>query len=454
MGCKIRLHPKPNQVEKFDLWRRRTRELWNLLLGLQRAAYSGEKHKPEIHWRSIWADCAKTNYDLAVARRKEKIAEGKEVKGEITPPDYGKILARRWVQGGPRLFIWEADLMKLMARLKKEPLTKWIGELHSHAAQAVCSDLVMALKAMLREKKKQNGRDVGFPAFKRNGYAVGGVYFANVQMKIGEGRRSIKFSNGVGHVPCGQIRYGAGSKLMGGRIWRQGRKWWLSAQFEIEAPALLSPNDLDVGIKVAARNIITVAHGRATYDVRMVPQDKRIERRLRMLGRKSSRQNRGTSKYYGTQERLAESYAFIRDRNNDFQHKLSRTIVNRYGTITMDTMDISDMVKRESKRNRKAPPKTKPLMGRLAKRVRKITLHAAMARLAKMIEYKGKLAGRTINRTHKLMPTTQLENLPNGGHEDIRTKSLRTRKHAAARNLREQGQRSKEASAQLEESGA
>ena len=41
-GSKIRIYPNQRQTQMLDLWRRRTINLWNLLLSLEQAAYSGD----------------------------------------------------------------------------------------------------------------------------------------------------------------------------------------------------------------------------------------------------------------------------------------------------------------------------------------------------------------------------------------------------------------------------
>ncbi|KAB2912784.1 MAG: hypothetical protein F9K29_18080 [Hyphomicrobiaceae bacterium] len=69
MGTRLKLYPKAEQATLLDLWRWRTRELWNLLLGLERAAYSGAKHYPELRWREIWANVTAVNYRLTLDRR-------------------------------------------------------------------------------------------------------------------------------------------------------------------------------------------------------------------------------------------------------------------------------------------------------------------------------------------------------------------------------------------------
>jgi transposase len=82
------------QNRVFGLWSARARALWNLLLELQMAAYSGEKRLKEVfNWRAIWADVARENYRLACERYEE--AYPGSLANPPPPPDPMPILMER-----------------------------------------------------------------------------------------------------------------------------------------------------------------------------------------------------------------------------------------------------------------------------------------------------------------------------------------------------------------------
>ena len=275
-GARIKIFPSKEQAAMLDEWRLRCISLWNLLLGMERAAYSGEPFRPELGWRKIWRDITLEHYQKEVKEWEEgkTVVRGRN-KGEVIPPRSGPAptppekLYLRKIRGGrvdgavPALFIWKADLQKIMARLKKVPLTKWIGGIQSHAAQAVCRDIDVALNAMLRERKKgAGGRNAGFPRPKRQRYAAGSVHFVNTQLKSRPEDKRIKLPNGVGDVrysPVNAIPHNA--TLSEGRAWREGDQWWLSVIYKRPAKAPLPPSDRTCGVKVAASALYTV------YDV-------------------------------------------------------------------------------------------------------------------------------------------------------------------------------------------
>jgi hypothetical protein len=65
-GVKIKLTPTPEQAKVMDKWRRASISLWNLLIGIERAAYDGSKFRPELRWRQIWEQVSREGYENSV----------------------------------------------------------------------------------------------------------------------------------------------------------------------------------------------------------------------------------------------------------------------------------------------------------------------------------------------------------------------------------------------------
>lgn len=445
-GTKLKLYPRPAQAETLDLWRRRCRTLWNLLLGMEQAAYSGERFRSELGWREIWAEVAQLNHELALDRRAKRIAEGKEAGKDPVTPDLDKILMRGPRQQ-PRLFLWENDLQKLMARLKQVPHTRWIGELPSHAAQHVVKDLIKALQAMLREKRKRaagtGGRDTGFPRFKGDRYASGTVYFANTQLTWDHASSRVKFPGGVGWIKYAGSDISAGDKFMGARAWRQGEDWWLSPQFEVPTPEAPPFTGRQIGVKVAAGVLATVYDGKRFEETMTPAEDRRAARRLRLWNRRLGRRldaqgerrqkiarrkgvatvrTRRSSGFYEASARIARIMGHEANQRNDLLHKVSRTIVNSADHITIERLDVAGMMerpehiasKRERRRERRrrevaAAAKGQNVIEHKAPHrvLRKALRRAAVARLLHFIKYKAGDGARTVTETHELYPRAQ-----------------------------------------------
>lgn len=495
-GARLRLYPKPAQAELLDRWRHRTRQLWNLLLGMERAAYSGEPYMAEVFdWRAIWAEVAQINYQAALDRRQLRLEDGKDAGPDPALPPLDKIMARGNGGAEPRLFIWENDLQKVMARLKQVPHTRWIGDLPSHAAQHVVKDLVKALQAMLRERKKRaagaGDRKVGFPRFKANHYAAGSVYFANTQIAFDLDRNRIKFPNGVGWVRFDGSRIQKGDKLMGARAWRQGEDWWLSPQFEMPGPAALPLTGREVGVKVGATTLATVYDGKAFDEIVMPAPDKRLARRLKLWSRrlarrkaaqvlreeklakrsrKSRRRRVRVARSAGFREasaKIARLQAHEAAVRNDVLHKASRRIVDGADHLSIERLDVAGMMRRadhralkrqrrrERQRAQRGEATDAPVRHKApAKVLRRASRRVAMARLLGFIRYKAEDGGRVVTETHVLLPRTQecaacgtLNMMMKDGrvrHECSKCGGIMHRHHNAAENMEKLGRVSRQ----------
>ena len=472
-GSKIRIYPTKRQARLIDLWRRRTISLWNLLLELEQAAYSGEKLRPRLHWRKHLVDIAQTNYkrDMLVwdngrsgkrARKSgpeqlkdyalekasyeaalkewdsaEKAARGpkpKEPKKPAPPtppaadwttkilngrdgtvyfeePGESGVMPEKCYQ--PRLFIWKRELFALMARLKQEDHTKWIADLPSHAAQAVCKDLVQALEAMLRERRKKasglGGRDTGFPKFKKTRHGSGSVYFANTQMEFKFENQRVRLSNGCGWMDCElprQLRAEAlksGSKveLLGGRIWQQGDHWYLSCQWGLGKPDALVATGRTAGVKIGANVLITTYDDRGqTKEYITPPPDENLQKSYRRAGQRLSRaleahkakekkrrssgysqrrkerlaksgtgsgtgkedtplRLKRTQKFFQAADAVAGCQARERDQRDGFIHRVTTELVQNFDAIAVQRFQVAGLMEKESTKARRRAARRK-----------------------------------------------------------------------------------------------
>ena len=414
-GVKIKLKPTPEQARTMDRWRRGGINLWNLLLGMEQAAYDGSKFRPELRWREIWAQVVKEGYADALHSWKygkktkygivkKKPGEGKE---PVEPPQdhYQKISGSSVDGEPPKLFIWESDLQKIMARLKENPTMKWIEALPSHSSQQVCKDVVKAIKTMLLERKKRKdgagGRDTGFPRFKKSRYAVGSVYMVNTQTIFDHKAREVKLPKLKQAITFRQEGVPIDGKLQGGRIWRLGEQWWLSCQFEVPDPKPYPHFGRECGVKISASILATTFDGEKIQQTPPMKEDRKLARRIRLANRRLARRHKGTKDYYKTADELANLHAKERNRRDDMLHKVSDAIVKQFDTITVHKMDVKSLM--TTKRVNKQTGDVE----RVPKILTKANKRAAMAQFRGYLGYKAVDRGRTYNETHTLFPEVQ-----------------------------------------------
>jgi putative transposase len=414
-GVKIRLEPTPEQAKVMDGWRRESISLWNLLLGMQQAAYDGSKFRPELRWRVLWAQIVRDDH-LAASHvwkygKKTKAGVIKKKPGEGKEPIAPTEEHFRKIKGGyvdgkpPGLFIWDDTLQKIMARLKQHELTSWVDVLPSHSSQQVCKDVCEAIRTMLRERKKRlacgEGQNTGFPRFKKQRYAAGSVYMVNSQTTFDHDAWEVKLPKLKTAVTFRQESVPRDGKLLGGRVWRQGEQWWLSCQFAIPAPELLPKTGRECGLKISATILATTFDGEILQQTPPMVEDKKVARRIKLAGRRLARRNKGTKDYYKTAAETARLHAMDRNRRDDVLHKVSRAIVNQFDTITVHKTEVKHLMKKK-----KFDAATGD-MKRTPKNLLRINRRAAMSKFRTYTKYKAVDGGKSYNETHTYFPEVQ-----------------------------------------------
>jgi transposase len=216
---------------------------------------------------------------------------------------------------------------------------------------------------------------------------------------------------------------------MGGRAWREGEKWFLSCQWQMPQPAPLPKTGRTAGVKIAASVLLTTYDDRGqTKEYFMPPPDKKLVALHQRTGRKLSRvlvaqkkrekkiaengysqrrakrlasrnvtarplRLRRSKTFFETSARLADLEAEQRNARDDFLHKTTTEIVHRFDAISVQKMDVAEMMKKPSTRaRRRLAKKLKQEDGGKPKRdlkpVRKMLRHVAMARCRQLLAYK------------------------------------------------------------------
>ncbi len=148
-------------------------------------------------------------------------------------------------------------------------------------------------------------------------------------------------------------------------------KWF--ACFSVEAePEPLPETQRAVGIDVGLEKFATLSTGEQIANPRFFRQD---ERALAKTQHRLSNAEKGTPERRKRRKVVAHIHERIANRRKDFAHKLSRHLVNEFGIIVVEDLNIARMIKNHS----------------LAKRI----ADAAWNQFANYTRYKAESAGRT-----------------------------------------------------------
>jgi putative transposase len=278
-------------------------------------------------------------------------------------------------------FIWKRELQPMAVAMKKQPGRAFLADLPAHAVLKVVDDLDGALRKMVRDRKA--GRQCGFPQRKKRFVREAGIYCVNQNTGIGE--RSVKLPKlGAVKMRGGRVPEG---RLMGARVWRDGSRWMISAQFECARPEPLATSDVTVGIDRGVKKLASIFDGREFQDVIAPKHLRKALKRLRRAERAKSRRGKGSNRRREAARRVGVLHRKVRERRKDILHQLSHRLTAKAGVVKVETLNVKGMA-----RNR-----------HLALSV----ADAGMGRLGSFIVYKADWRGRRIVAIDPWFPSSQ-----------------------------------------------
>jgi putative transposase len=253
------------------------------------------------------------------------------------------------------------DCASALAELKDEPAYPWLREASAQALQQSLKDLETAYSnyfRMVREgtlppqgkKPRKDGMPKGFPKF-HSKHDDQSVRFPQDVRTEGE----LVVLPKVGQVKAivhrkleGKINRATVSKTKTG-------KSFVSLQCAYEAPEPPDrTGDSEIGIDLGLKDFITPTAGEKIQAPKFYRNEERV---LKLRGRRLSRKleakkqnklwvnrHKGDHAIKDASARLAATHAKITNRRTDFHHPLSRTLVNEYGLIAFEDLNIKGML--------------------------------------------------------------------------------------------------------------
>jgi putative transposase len=232
-----------------------------------------------------------------------------------------------------------------------------------------------ALQQVLRRVDKtfaaffRRGR--GFPRFRSRSR------FDSVDMRVGDGLTIRKTGRlGIVGVP-GQIKVRwhrempPDAKLGHAVISRQAGKWFVCFQAEFTAETVVHTGPA-VGVDLGLNSLIATSEGKTVQAPRFA---RKAAAALRRRQRALARCKRGSNGRRKAKARLTVASAKVANQRRDFAHKLSRSLVDRFGLIAFENLNLSGLKR-----------------GMLARSVH----DAAWARIVQFTTYKAEGAGGSV----------------------------------------------------------
>ena len=242
------------------------------------------------------------------------------------------------------------------------------GRWSCSAQQQILRRLDKAFKAFLGRIRR--GEKPGFPRFRARDR------FHAAEFRVGDGL-TIRKSGKLGFVGVpGEIKVRwhreLPSKPSSAILTRQAGKWHVVFHVEVAPVERASPDS--VGIDLGLSSLAALSNGE-TIDRPNIT--KRNAKKLRKLQRALARCKRGSKVRRKRKAAVAKLQAHIGNARRDFLHNRTREIVNRFGRIAIEDLNIKGLA-----------------AGMLAKHVH----DASWAQLTAMLDYKAANAGVEIVR--------------------------------------------------------
>ena len=228
-------------------------------------------------------------------------------------------------------------MQPIAVTMKRQPETAWLADLPAHAVLDTAARMDAALRRMVKERKA--GRECGFPRVKKKFVNESGIYCVGQATEIADREA---------HVPkIGAIRLRGGDipegRLLSARIWRDGNRWMISAQFECNRPEPLPPSDVTIGVDLGVATLITAFDGSTFEEIAAPKHLRKAQKRLRRAQRALSRRRKGSARRRTQARRVGAIHRKVRERRKDLLHQISHRLTAKAGVLKFETLNVKGM---------------------------------------------------------------------------------------------------------------
>ena len=210
-----------------------------------------------------------------------------------------------------------------------------LKEVYSQVLQDVAHRVHLAFSAFFDRVKK--GDTPGYPKLKGEGQYDSITYTQNDAFKVGDS--SLHLAK-IGQVKAKLHRRPWG-ELKTCTVRRINGKWFACLCQEIEAEHLPPSTDA-IGIDVGLKTFAALSNGEFIENPRFFRKE---EKSLAKAQRKLAKQKCGSRERRKARKVVSRIHERIRNRRHDFCHQNARRIVNRFGIIAVEKLNVKGMVK-------------------------------------------------------------------------------------------------------------
>ncbi len=238
------------------------------------------------------------------------------------------------------------DFNQTIYKRNKKGISEWgynkllsgkIKDVHSQVLQNVSDRLNKAFENFFRRCKDPLCKKKGFPRFKSK---VSSITYPQSGFKfLSEKKLSV---SKIGNIPIILHRIPKGRIKTLTIKQNKANQWFANFSCETEEQKLIHHNmGTSIGIDVGLESFATLSNGTKIENPRFLIKS---EKRLKHLHRQFSKKKKGSNNSKRARLPLARQYLKVSNQREDFQHKLSKTLVMQFATISVENLSIQNMI--------------------------------------------------------------------------------------------------------------
>lgn len=241
-----------------------------------------------------------------------------------------------------RTAIYETQQKSLSRNTQNNHLTQWkakfpeLSTVHSQVLQNISERVELAFQAFFRRVKA--GETPGYPRLKGRG-VYDSITFPQADKTGVKLQGDVLSLSKIGQVRCIVHRPLIG-KIKNCTIRRQAGKWFACFVCGYE-PEPLPKSEESVGIDVGLNQFVALSDGTFVENPRFFRRD---EKALAKAQRKQAKQPKGSPARRKANKVLSRIHERIRNRRHDFVHQTARKLINRFGLIAVEKLNVTGML--------------------------------------------------------------------------------------------------------------
>lgn len=243
------------------------------------------------------------------------------------------------------------DFKKQVTAMKQEPDFVWLKDADSQVLQASLEDADRAYQNFFRnhkngtlpppgKKPRKDGMPKGYPTFwsKHDGQSIRYPQ----RFKV-EGRKV--YLPKVGWVKFVRHRKLEGMMKNCTVSRTKTGAYFVSIQCELDIDIQPTTNQATVGIDLGLKDFAILNTENGTTKIEPPKHLRKAENLVKIRQRRLSRKVKGSNSRNKARLRVAATHEKIANRRKDFHHKESRKIVDAFGSIGLETLNVDGMLK-------------------------------------------------------------------------------------------------------------